>query len=770
MSKKTDEKKRVLELQSYNVNGSPSKAEFQEITKLASQICNTPVSLIDIIDEHNQNTIATYGDWDNSSIPRENSICDLIVANGDLLEIKDVKKNEEIRGRLSDKDISKIGFYAGAPIRTPNGYALGALCVIDSLPRELDESQKEGLQTLANEVMARLQLHKKNNLLKLKNKKLEKYSIFLENSADLLCIIDPDSKKIIEINERCRDALGFEVEELIGRKFLSLVETNTLDSAEDLSIEKVKKWFEDLGQTKRIFLPLRLKHKDRSTKWFSCTISVENQHIYLTAKDVHEQKLAEEKIKALQKKFEKITNATSDLLWEYDFKSGELIFDEDLCELFGYSKKDLLVDIEWWVEKIHQEDREDVLKKFESFTDSENKYWHDAYRFRNNSGSYHFIFDNAYIERDKNGRPLHIVGAMTDLTDLKKAELEQKRLLSRLNHANHIAELGYWELHLNDDRVFWSDEMYHILNTDKESTKLSLDYVFNSMTEEDEEQLLDFIHSIREDEKVAQFEHEVTLPDLSVKYLFHRGELQYDNAGKPDFILIITQDITRRKNIELNLSKSLEEKATLLAEVHHRVKNNLAIISGLLELELYGTEDNDPVVSDFIRKSHLRILSMAKIHEILYKSETFTHVSFKEYIEDLLRRVDNTLNKEGDDITFVTHIDDVELNINQAIPCGLILNELISNSMKHAFPNKEEGIIEVTFRAQDDKINIRVADNGVGLSGDFDVKKTSKMGLMLVKTLCSQLNAVLNISHENEFVCEITFIRKDGKGSSSGIV
>lgn len=420
--------------------------------------------------------------------------------------------------------------------------------------------------------------------------------------------------------------------------------------------------------------------------------------------------------------------------------------------------------------KIHPEDREEIANSFQSFIASNDQYWSDAYRFRNKRGDYHFIFDNAYIERNTKGIPVHVVGAMTDLTDLKKAELEQKRLLARLNHANHIAELGYWELHLEDDRVFWSDEMYHILNTEKERTKPSLDFMFNSMTEKDEEQLLNFIHTIREDEKVAQFEHEVTLPDLSVKYLSHRGELQYDNTGKPDLILIITQDITRRKNIELSLSKSLNEKATLLSEVHHRVKNNLAIISGLLELELYGTENNDPKISDFIRKNHLRILSMAKIHEILYKSDTLTHVSFKEYIEDLLRRIDNLLNKDGNDIKFITHIDDTELNINQAIPCGLMLNELISNSMKHAFPDSRKGVIEVIFKEKDDNINIKVGDNGIGLPDDFNFKESSKLGLTLVKTLCAQLNADLSISHKNEFVSNISFIKKDGKGSSSGIV
>lgn len=759
-----EEEKRIRELESFDLNNGYPKEQLQSIIKLASNICDTPVSLIDIIDEFNQRTIVTHGDWEEKVIPRNKSICDRVVVNDDLLIIDDVRENKQISSRLSEEVKSKIRFFAGAPIRTSNGYSLGALCVIDSIPRNLNNFQKESLKTLADEVMARLQLSKQSKLLTIKNGRLENYATFLKNSADILCIIDSKTQLIVDVNDT-QSMLGFDKSELVGKKFIHFIKSD------QISMTKIDEWFKQNSKSEnRLSIPIQLTHKDGDIKWFRCNITSKDEQWFLTARDITKQKLAEDKVQNLQKKFEQIAHASSDIIWELDVKNNELIWSEDITELFGYPQSDRLVTFDWWLNKVHPDDRRRVIEDFNTIKSSNKNHWSSYYRFKTFTGEYRYVFDNAYFERNEDGEIQYIVGAMADLTDLKKAELRQQNLLTRIQHANHIAKLGYWEFDLNDESVFWSDEMYHILDAEKSTTKPSIDYILDSVTPAVSKKIAALIDRIEKKKTIGELEHKIMLSDQKKKYLSHRGQLKYNENGEPVAVVITTQDITKRKEIEVNLSKSLKQKEILLSEIHHRVKNNLAIISGLLELELYHRGDHDEKISSFIRKSQMRIISIAKIHELLYQSESYTHVSFKEYINTLLIKIESAFNSEQKEVEFNTQIDELKLNINQAIPCGLILNELISNAVKHAFTGKNHGMINVSFTESDNLIEMNVSDNGSGFPTDFDLKKHKNLGFTLVEIQTIQLGGQLKIESENGISCKITFKKKDEKGSSSGFV
>jgi len=758
-----NERKRLLNLESYNLDNGYPKDQLQAIIKLASEICNTSVSLIDIIDQSSQRTIVTYGDWPEQEIPRERSICDNIVVDNEMLILNNVSEHPKISARLSDEDKEKIQFYAGAPLKSPEGYNLGALCVIDSEPKSLSEFQQESLQTLANEVMARLDLHRQANQLKQKNDKLEKYSIFLKNSADILCIIDSKTGEIEDVNDGAKKELDFSKEDFIGEKFVNFV------ASDEYSNREMVIWFKrNEKKGDRYSRPVQLKNKKGVEKWFRCNFSFKQGKWYLTARNITEQYKAELRNQKLQKKYEKLSAATSDLTFEYNVASDTVSWDEGLAEILGYSESQKEVDFEWWREKIHPKDVDKVVEEFGKVLESKDEYWQTTYRFKHHDGSYRFILGNAYLERDEAGKPEQVVGALSDITDLRKSELKEKRLLSRLNHANQMAELGYWEIDLNSGNVFWSDEIYQILEVDKESVKPSVDYILDLVDAKDRERINALIEDLSINEGFGEIEHKINIGN-EVKYLYHRGELEYENST-PKSIIITTQDITDRKEKELRISESLNEKETLLSEIHHRVKNNLAVISGLLEMNTFSEEEID--VQNFIRNSQLRIQSMAKIHEQLYESKSFTHISFNSYLDELLETIEKTIPSEGTDVTIIKEIDDLELNINQAIPCGMICNELITNSLKHAFPDKNEGEIVVRFKEESGSIKITVKDNGIGLPDDFNPDKSSTFGMTLLTILSKQLGADINFDREGDgFGCKIEFEKKDDvKGSSSGFV
>ncbi|NGP75352.1 PAS domain S-box protein [Balneolaceae bacterium YR4-1] len=232
-------------------------------------------------------------------------------------------------------------------------------------------------------------------------------------------------------------------------------------------------------------------------------------------------------------------------------------------------------------------------------------------------------------------------------------------------------------------------------------------------------------------------------------------------------LMTVGQEVTERVKFERQLKKSLKEKEILLQEIHHRVKNNLAVISGLLQIQQFNSDDEN--VNKVLSNSEMRIKSMALIHEKLYQAESLSEIDFKYYIDDLIKAIEHTISS-GEHITTGLCCESVTLNVNQAVPCALILNELITNSVEHGFEDQDSGEISVTLKERDKKVTVRVEDNGKGLPEDFDLCKSQTMGMTIIKTLITQLSADLKSGNDNGAFFEFTFEKKTIKGSSSTFI
>jgi PAS domain S-box-containing protein len=206
-------------------------------------------------------------------------------------------------------------------------------------------------------------------------------------------------------------------------------------------------------------------------------------------------------------------------------------------------------------------------------------------------------------------------------------------------------------------------------------------------------------------------------------------------------------DITGQKRTDDKLKSLLKEKEVLAREVHHRVKNNFSIVSSLLNLQSQEIEDEN--IQTMFMKSRDRIKSMSLIHERLYLSQNLTHINLAEYMRTLAADLFHAYETDPEKISLVVKVEDVSLNVDQTIPCGLVLNELISNALKYGFPPgwKGKGRIEVTLRRiGNDEIELTVKDNGVGLPSDFSIEKTQSLGLKITVLLVEdQLKGVLDI-------------------------
>ena len=213
------------------------------------------------------------------------------------------------------------------------------------------------------------------------------------------------------------------------------------------------------------------------------------------------------------------------------------------------------------------------------------------------------------------------------------------------------------------------------------------------------------------------------------------------------------QRIEDRHQSEKVIKEALDEKNILISELHHRVKNNLAIISGLFSLKINDNLHED--AKNVLIESRNRVRSMALIHNRLYKSNSLTNVNFEEYAKELISEISASYPAVANSVNISTNINDVALDINSAIPCGLILNELLTNSYKHAFVNKVDGKIHVSFVKDENIISMSVKDNGIGLPEDY--KQKQSLGVTVIESLSEQLDASFNFSNDNGTCFELKF-------------
>lgn len=231
----------------------------------------------------------------------------------------------------------------------------------------------------------------------------------------------------------------------------------------------------------------------------------------------------------------------------------------------------------------------------------------------------------------------------------------------------------------------------------------------------------------------------------SVSVNLNKAELPGSTQVEPKRVLVCS-DITTLKAAEQRAQQSLKEKEVMLAEIHHRVKNNLAVITGLLELQVrsLSREEGDPG-TDALKESQLRIQSIALVHELLYQSETFSRLNLPEYIEKLALAIRSAHRHTSRDIELDLDLDDLEMTINQAIPLSLILNELVVNAYKHAFGRTTRGRISIRLKRKSREVELIVEDDGSGLPDSFDPMTNQSLGMTLIRTLVSQLHAELTV-------------------------
>ncbi|MGE5500281.1 MAG: sensor histidine kinase [Syntrophothermus sp.] len=447
--------------------------------------------------------------------------------------------------------------------------------------------------------------------------------------------------------------------------------------------------------------------------------------------------------------------------YRVNIKTGVWTSSPMLDELIGIDTA-FRKDVNSWANSIHPDDRKEMLEYRESVL-REKKQFNREYRiYRQNDSALVWLHEVGNLSFDENGEPESMFGTIQDITQRKNAEEALKTsdqfMKTVIDAMPDIVCFkdgkGRWLLANHFDlQLFQLEGVDYAGKTDADLAAYSPFYreAFLQCGETDEQAW--------KNGTISRCDETIPVPDGPAKTFDILKVPLFTPEGERKGLIVIGRDITERQQFESALKESLKEKEILLKEIHHRVKNNLQIISSLLSLQ------NDSISLENFRKSindsRTRIRTMAMIHEKLYRTSNFASLEFGDYVTDLINYLYHTYNPEQGKIEIKEDYNKIVLPLDMAIPMGLIINELVSNVFKYAFPGNVCGCLSVCMQLKNDQLSMVIKDNGVGIPEGTDTENTATLGLVMVRNLVQQLKGSFEIVSAGGVECIITVPLRD---------
>lgn len=617
---------------------------------------------------------------------------------------------------------------AGAPIRGEYGEISGVVLVFRDQTRE--RAARQALQESE-----------------------ERYRVVVENSHAGILIVNQDYR-FEYVNQRLCELLGRPEAEILGHDFREFLDEESRDLVADRYLRRQRG--EDVP-SRYEFNIIRKNGEKRRVEISSAIVKNLQGRIITVAQilDITEQKKAEEALRASEKKYRILHEFAGEAIFTYTLDLKLLEINRAACDYVGLSREELLGRDILELGILHPEDIQKVLDNLKILTTGSQEIIVEKFRFRVKDGSYatFLVTSTPVISNDK---IVAIINVCRNITFEEKlhAELEASEKKYRfLFNAGNDAIFVY---RLTEDgrpsRFVEANELTCRLLGYRKEELMELTPVDLVVPEERDTVNQSNLEISQKKQRI--FERTLLSKDgrrIPCEISSHLFEMN----GRPT-IMAIARDITERKKIEESLQTALKEKDVMLREIHHRVKNNLQIMSSLLRLQ--AAQLTDKYSREVFRKSQIRIRSMAMIHEKLYQSGNLASVDFADYVEKLVTHLYVVYEVDQNRVHFQNEVGEIGLDINQAIPCGLIVNELVSNALKYAFLGSAKGELMVKmFRDKSGRIHLVVKDTGQALPAGIDIHRSETLGFQIINDLTEQLNGTLEYRRDggNEF--EISF-------------
>jgi len=475
----------------------------------------------------------------------------------------------------------------------------------------------------------------------------------------------------------------------------------------------------------------------------------------------------ETRIKELEEiceRYELATSAANIGVYDWVISTGVVYYSAIWKSQIGYKEHELENNFETWISLLHPDESEKVQKKAKNYLENPEGQYVNEFRFRHKNGTYIWILAKAEAIKDDNGNVIRLLGSHTDITEKKEVALKLKAIYNQSSEGITIADVdgkyvfvnpafcdmsGYSEKellkltvfdmkgenqdHSSFDKTKESPQIMRVVLKKKNGSEYYSEIVGDVIYINNEKLILGTIRDVS-DRVIA--EKKVAEVNDNLELLVEERTIALNET-----VAKLNHEIELRIVAEKKIQDSLSIKETLLREITHRVKNNFQIILSLISLQKSGIDD--PKFLDLLGQTSHRIQTMALIHETLYKTNTFDDVVFKSYIKSLLEYI-RTISDDKN-VQILEEVCDNIIPINEATNFGMIIMELITNSLKHAFPNDQKGVILLKMEFVDGEYKLTVNDNGVGVPKDFDFRNTESLGMQVVISLTEQLEGTINL-------------------------
>jgi len=595
----------------------------------------------------------------------------------------------------------------------------------------------------------------------------------IDSNPDSMFVTDPDSK-ITDLNKAVEKTTGYLREELIGTDF-----TNYFTDHEQAN----ENYQEVLRKGQVLNRELEIKHKDGHITPVMYNSSVrlnesgETVGAFATARDITERKKAEQALRKAQKGLEgQIKERTSELEeayellleseirlneaqrmalignWNWNIKTDEISWSDEIYRIFGRSPQEFGATYEAFLSYVHPDDRDYVNNKvIEALS---GKPFSIDHRIVLANEEERLVHEQGEVIFDEKNTPIRMRWTVQDITELKKSEEKIKTLANIVESSSD----AIMTVSLDGIVTSWNKGAEQIYGYSAEEI-LGQNA---SIIEPDhlKREVKKFIEKIKRGEKVKNYETLRFKKDGTPINVSVTLSPIFDASGKLTAISVIARDITERIKAEKSLMKA---EGARKKEIHHRIKNNLQVISSLLDLQ--ADKFNDTKVIEAFRESQSRVISMALIHEELYKEEGTDTLNFSEYLKMLANNLFHTYILSSKNIHLNMDLEEnVLVNMDTAVPLGIIVNELVSNSLKHAFTGRDKGEISINLRKEEgsNTFVLTVSDNGIGIPEYLDIEDLDSLGLQLVTSLVDQLDGELELKRNKgtEFTIRFTVVDK----------
>ncbi len=559
--------------------------------------------------------------------------------------------------------------------------------------------------------------------------------------------------KVSTWNEGAEKLNGYTAEQIVGKSYALLF------PAEDRDQGVPEEEMEAAGRTGTADNTRWLVRKNGERYWAEGTlIAMRDSEGVLTGfakiiRDATDRRTMQERLRTSQQRLRLALHAARMGTWEWEIETDKQILDDGLRALFGLPPERAVNTIDEFFALLHPEDEERVRAAFDQ-TRKEGIHLDTEFRVIRPDGTERWLMDQGEVFYNEEGRPARLAGACVDITERKEAEQALRRSEQRFRlFASNLRDYALFQVDLEGHITSWNGGAERVLGYSEAD-------ILGQLTAR---------IFVPEDVASGEDKKEIREATTTGRAEDFRWHLRKDGSrfwssgvltairdeGELIGFAKLMRDETERRKAEEQMSRSLQEKEVLLQEIHHRVKNNLQVIISLLSLqaEMVGDDRIRSVLDD----ASNRVRTIGEMHELLYRSPDLARIEFDIYLRRLGENLFTFYGVDSKRINLTIEPHETRLEIVQAIPCGLIANELLTNSLKHAFQDGRSGTIRVSLNCQDKHCVLEVVDDGVGLPKGFDIDESSSLGMKLVRVLARQLGGELVVRSERNTSVAILF-------------